>query len=89
MGAMSELHWQEGKSAKALKFATTPAEKAEETWKKFLKVCKDLGMDPATFGPKKRKSGARSTTHQPTDTTVDGATKTTKDYKHVVRLKGQ
>ena len=80
----TKLHWVEGKSAKPLKFPTTPVEKAKAARKTFLKVCKELGVDPDTL--------EQLMTHQPKAPTGDVAMhklvpSPSQIYKHIVKLK--
>lgn len=84
----TRLHAAEGKNAKPLKFPTTPVEKAIAAQKKFLKRCKDLGVDSETL-----ELVEKPETHQEADPDDDGAVpklvpSEPQDNKHIVKVKG-
>ena len=88
-------HWARGKSAKPLKFPTTPVEKAVAARKKFLKRCKNLGVNPDTMElvVKDDTGVVDHDTHQEAEQTGDVAgpklaPAPRREHKHVVRLKG-
>jgi DNA modification methylase len=78
--AESLRHWAEGNSAKPLKFPTTPTEKGEAGFKKYLALCKRLGVSPEDFEPVENFD-----THQDAVEKVDAPVPLTGDG---VRLKG-
>ena len=87
----SLLHREEGKSAKPLKFATTNVEKAREESRAYLKLCKELGVDPITFESVEELDPSVSDrdTHQFVDEKGDVLRPApAQSYKHTVNVKG-
>ena len=81
----AKLHWQDAKDAKPLKFPTTPTEKAQAAWREYRATCKKLGVDPDSFQSKKK---SKPTPAPKVATTSALKPAASRDYKHVVRLKG-